>query len=242
MKGDGYPVESHNVTTSDGYVLTMFRIPYSPKLQNQNKSNTVVFLQHGLLGSSDCWILNGADNALAYNLADAGYDVWMGNARGTTYSRRNVKIPSILPTFWDFSWNEIAVIDMPAMIDYALNKTGKKDCHYVGHSQGTTVYFVMLSTLTENNKKIRSAHMLAPVAFMDHMQTPLTVLAPLTANPNVVTALIGSNEFMPTSDLLALLGDVACKDESLVQEMCAMPLFLVAGWDSKYFNYVSYFL
>ena len=24
----GYPVETHEVTTSDGYILTMFRIPY----------------------------------------------------------------------------------------------------------------------------------------------------------------------------------------------------------------------
>ena len=75
----GYPVESHEVVTQDGYILTLHRIPAS------NKSRPpVVFLQHGLMSSSADWVLSGPDHALAYQLAQAGYDVWMGNFRGKT--------------------------------------------------------------------------------------------------------------------------------------------------------------
>lgn len=44
------------------------------------------------------------------------------------------------------------------MINFILNKTGKPDLHYIGHSQGTTTFFVMESMLPEMNKKIRTMH------------------------------------------------------------------------------------
>ena len=72
----GYPVETHDVVTQDGYILTLHRIPAT------NQSSRVVFLQHGLMSSSADWVLSGPDHALAYQLAQAGYDVWMGNFRG----------------------------------------------------------------------------------------------------------------------------------------------------------------
>jgi lysosomal acid lipase/cholesteryl ester hydrolase len=37
-----------------------------------------------------------------YVLADGGYDVWLGNARGNTYSRKHVKLTTETKKFWDF--------------------------------------------------------------------------------------------------------------------------------------------
>lgn len=48
--------------------------------------------------------------------------------------------------------------DLPAMINFALSKSGQKDLHYIGHSQGTTSFFVMASLRTEMNSKIRTMH------------------------------------------------------------------------------------
>lgn len=155
----GYPVEEHYVNTSDGYILKVYRIPSSPSSPPIN-GKRVAFLQHGLLCSSADWVVLGKGKALAYLLADAGYDVWLGNARGNTNSRKHQKLSPDHKDFWDFSWHEIGQIDLPAMIDFVLLNTGEKDLHYIGHSQGTTAFFVMTSLRKEMNAKIRTMHAL----------------------------------------------------------------------------------
>ena len=49
-------------------------------------------LLHGILGSSADWVMASAERSLGFIMADAGYDVWLGNARGTMYSREHVKL------------------------------------------------------------------------------------------------------------------------------------------------------
>ncbi|XP_043069808.1 lipase 3 isoform X3 [Drosophila bipectinata] len=150
-----YPVEEHTVHTPDGYILTIYRIPTSFKSQQLNGTieKKVVFLQHGILCASDDWIINGPETSLAYMFADAGFDVWLGNARGNTYSRQHKHIHPDTSDFWRFSWHEIGVYDLAAMLDYALAESKSSSLHFVAHSQGTTTFFVLMSSLPWYNEK-----------------------------------------------------------------------------------------
>lgn len=65
----GYPAEIHRLTTDDGYILEMHRIPGSPR-SPPARGKRVVYLQHGLLDSSACWILMGPHHGLGkYSLS-----------------------------------------------------------------------------------------------------------------------------------------------------------------------------
>lgn len=54
----GYPAEEHDVVTEDGYKLKVHRIPDSP-LSSNKRNKKVVFLQHGIIASSDTWVFFG---------------------------------------------------------------------------------------------------------------------------------------------------------------------------------------
>lgn len=97
-----YPLESHTITTKDNYILTIHRIPHG-KNNAEETNKPVVYLMHGMLCSSADWVLMGPEKGLAYILADLGYDVWMGNARGNTYSRKHVSLePDYDKSYWKF--------------------------------------------------------------------------------------------------------------------------------------------
>ncbi|XP_061401977.1 lipase 3-like [Musca vetustissima] len=231
IRNNGYPSESHFVTTPDGYVLNLFRIPYSNKLQNKDSYRPAILLQHGLFSNSDCWLSGGPDNALAYLLADAGFDVWLGNARGNLYSRQNNLISINSPKFWHFDWHEIGSIDIPAMIDYIIEQTGQPKIHYAGHSQGTTVYFVMMSERKEYNEKIKSAHMLAPCAFFEHGTSfVFQVFRPLIGSPGGIwNQVFADMELMPQNRLVNRAADTACGLEPPLQFLCKNMWLLFAG-------------
>jgi pimeloyl-ACP methyl ester carboxylesterase len=58
------------------------------------------------------------------------------------------------------------------VIDYVLEKTGEKKLFYVGHSQGTSVFFVMCSEKPEYNSKIRAKFGLASIAYLTNVSAP----------------------------------------------------------------------
>ena len=107
---NGFIFESHPVTTKDGYILNVYRIRDS-----STKANApVVFLQHGIVDSADCWIMNYADVAPAFQLVKAGYDVWLGNQRGTKYSMGHKTLSNKSKEYWEFSFTEMGQFDAPA--------------------------------------------------------------------------------------------------------------------------------
>ncbi|KAK9891681.1 hypothetical protein WA026_015649 [Henosepilachna vigintioctopunctata] len=231
----GYPAEEHFVQTSDGYILRMHRIP--PTKSGIKPCNRTIFLMHGLLSSSADWILLGPKKALPYHLANLGYDVWMGNARGNTQSRNHTKMSPNDSEFWKFSWHEIGILDVPAMIDYALKISKQSALYHIGHSQGTTTFYVMCSELPEYNKKIIAHYSFAPVAYMTHAYSPiLRFAAKFIGSLEVLSSLFGINELLPHNSLTVLVNKFLCKLGEITHFLCENFLFMLTGFDAPEFD------
>jgi pimeloyl-ACP methyl ester carboxylesterase len=162
-----YPWTAHTVVTEDGFKLKLYRIQAKRSKITQGKK--VVFLQHGLMDSSDSWLVNGEDRSLGFVLANAGYDVWLGNSRGNKYSRNHREYQPEDKEFWDFSFQEMGRYDVPANINFILKTTGQEKLTYIGHSQGTTQMFAGLSdpaTALLLNNNVNKFIALAPVVYL----------------------------------------------------------------------------
>lgn len=72
----GYPLEKYHVTTSDGYILGLFRIPYG-KDQKYSSDRPALLFQHGAFDSSDALFNHGPELSPAFYLANQGFDVWV---------------------------------------------------------------------------------------------------------------------------------------------------------------------
>ncbi|XP_026759062.2 lipase 3-like [Galleria mellonella] len=190
IRYEGYVAERHHVTTHDGYILEMHRIPYGQHQTTSATRRPVVFMMHGLMVASNSYIALGSQRGVAYNFADAGFDVWLGNARGNTLSRRHVTLDpddsEDKSQFFDFSFEEIGMYDVAQMIDYVLNYTGNEKLHYIGHSQGGTAFLVLASMKPEYNEKFTSVHLLAGVGYQEYF--PNSALRTLATFTNVIYA------------------------------------------------------
>lgn len=126
--------------------------------------------------------MNYNDVAPAFVAARAGYDVWLGNSRGNTYSQghESYDIWKNEKKYWDFSWYEMGMYDLPATLDFMTSHTGIEKHAYVGHSQGTTQMYVGLA---ENE------------AYFKDKIAIFVALAPVTKIPNTEVGLFKDAAF-----------------------------------------------
>ncbi|XP_065837989.1 lysosomal acid lipase/cholesteryl ester hydrolase-like [Oscarella lobularis] len=233
---NGYPEEEHWVTTTDGFILNMQRIPYGRQPDAAETSKPVFFLQHGLLGSSTNFLTNSRDQSLAFLLADAGFDVWLGNVRGDTYSTNHTYLKPQDAEFWAWSWDEMVRYDLPAMIEYVVNQTGQSQIYYVGHSQGTLIAFTGFSNNLQLAARIKAFYALAPVVKVGYIKGLTHYIAYLTPEIRDLFDIFGYHDFLPSTEFLRLFGETFCDIKKYGEEVCANCLFLVTGFDKPHLN------
>ncbi|XP_077293215.1 lipase 1-like [Arctopsyche grandis] len=181
----GYSVRRYRVETPDGYTLTMFRM----KGDRLDAEKLPVLLVHGLTGSAEDFVRMGPKRSLAFLMADAGYDVWLGNLRSTMYTS-HIRLKKNDKKYWNFSYDEHGKYDVPTMMERILRETISPKLHYIGFSMGTTSYFVACHRRPDLAAKVASFTGLAPVTSASRL---MKEIAQWSYDNNIVALLKNAN-------------------------------------------------
>ncbi|KAI0036648.1 triacylglycerol lipase [Vararia minispora EC-137] len=201
----GYQHEEHVVLTKDGYLLGVHRLPVKagetlPR-PGTSTGKPVVYLHHGLLMNSEVWVcMTDPRRSLPFVLAEAGFDVWLGNNRGNKYSKKSIHHNPNSAKFWDFSIDDFAWHDIPDTIDYILDVTGIQSLSYIGFSQGTAQAFAALSIHPQLNQKVNVFVALAPAMSPPGLSAPL-VDGLIKASPSLIFLLFGRRAILSSAHM-----------------------------------------
>ncbi|CAH0555554.1 unnamed protein product [Brassicogethes aeneus] len=164
----------HCITTKDGYHLSLFHV--YDNTANDVASRQPVLIQHGLGANALEFTIEINDMiSMAYYLVKNGFNVWVGNARGSLFSQSHNYLRISDRKFWNFSFHEMGVIDVPSMLESIYEKTSKQNkIIYIGHSMGTNLLGVYASSLKDHAKKfLKRAVLISPVILMKHTKVKL---------------------------------------------------------------------
>ncbi|GAA5840703.1 hypothetical protein JCM9279_007408 [Rhodotorula babjevae] len=194
----GYKCEDVDVETEDGFIIRLHHLT-SPK---HEKRGYPVILQHGILSNSVTFMVN-EERSLAFWLLEQGYDVWLSNIRTNfkcghrTYSKSD-------PRFWAWGVKEIAMYDLPAIVEHVGKKTGLKPA-YIGHSQGCGSMFMTLSrgVRPDLGNKLACFISLAPAVYAGPglRQFPFSLMRKFAKSRKVWRLVFGVREFIPIMSL-----------------------------------------
>jgi len=130
------PVESLRVRTDDGWELDLRHI--AP--QGGPARARPVVAQHGVVTNGRNMDLDERHSIARY-LASRGFDVWVPSLRGVGPSDR----PDGATRRNDWSFDDVAAHDVPAILGFVQARTGAAQVDWVGHSMGGMLLYAHLS-------------------------------------------------------------------------------------------------
>ncbi|XP_032087795.1 lipase member M-like [Thamnophis elegans] len=228
-----YPSEEYDILTSDGYYLKANRIPHGIHSPEKTESKPVVLLVSGILTEGRSWLINLPTHSLGFVLADAGYDVWIINNRGTTWCRRHQTLTVDQEEFWDFSFHEMAIYDIPAAINFILHKTKQDSLYYIGHSQGASMGLIAFSAFPQLAQKAKLLMCLAPPYTLTDVKGVVKYV--LLLPYKVKRLLWGTKDFTILDDRAKNINANLCSYPGL-NKICIQLLLSVAGFNKNNIN------
>uniref|UniRef100_T1JV91 Lipase n=1 Tax=Tetranychus urticae TaxID=32264 RepID=T1JV91_TETUR len=239
IESRGFEYEVHYVTTEDGYILQNFRI-INRYAKESGKKLKPILLLHAFATSCSAWLVNSPAE-LGFLLANLGYDVWLINVRGTSYSTNHTHLDPEDPQFWDYSFYEIGIYDVTATVEYIKKETGfgeffskhlNETIIVVGFSQGTIQLLIQMSAIPGYDKNYDLVILLQPIGFLGDKSGTVGAI-PIPLFKQYFSSHNGP--FPPMSELAFAALDVLC-EKPILTPICTSLIGGIFGFDSQQLN------
>lgn len=231
----GLETNTFGVTSADGYLLTLYRLRVPSINETVDEVKVPVLLIHGLMQDCESFLCCEREKSLAAVLAHYGFDVWLGNNRGCKYSNGHVRLPASSAAYWDFSIDDLARFDFPAMLDriistveaergLTLRSTATKVC-VVGFSQGSAQVLLSLANSPDLCDSVSLFVALSPPLRLQGSFKDSSLASMLHTWPGVMHALFGGHAMLSWVVLWKnLLSNKA------FSQACRHAMSLLFGW------------
>jgi pimeloyl-ACP methyl ester carboxylesterase len=216
----GLDCEIYEVQTEDGFVLELFHLynplTTSPRSESERAHRSPdnftqdtasvpkgaskkypVLLIHGLLQSPGAYCCSGR-TSLAFLLAFAGYDVWLGSNR-CGFRPKHTRLQPSDPRMWAWNIRQMGVMDLPALISRVLAETDFPKLALVAHSQGTAQTLVALAKeqRPDMGQRISICCLLAPAAYAGPLIEKMQFKFMQIIGVGMFRAMFGIHSFIP---------------------------------------------
>jgi len=150
------------------------------------------------------------------------------------YSTNHTTLSPTEDPFWDFSFDEMARYDLPAMIEFVVQMTSMQQLSYVGHSQGTLEAFIAFSQNETLASHISIFSAMAPIAYLGNIKG---VLKEFAVPGYVIYATYGLKEFPKNISKSHVAWGTTCSDDI---ELCTNLFCSIYGCDPENWNKTRY--
>ncbi|CAI2369519.1 unnamed protein product [Moneuplotes crassus] len=199
----GFEYEEYQITTEDGYILSLMRIPNGPESPSDITNKEPILLSHPAFQAGESFTRLGGVYSPAFYLANQGKDVWLYNLRGNTYSRQHVSLnPSIDDEYWEFYIDTVR-FDYMACVEFILETTGYSQIALLGHSLGGATLVTALALEQEYfGPRTSLTILITPALMMAHTNAP--VYAAMGACPWILENMrnLGVNYFSESNNIV----------------------------------------
>jgi pimeloyl-ACP methyl ester carboxylesterase len=159
----GFAIERHDVTTEDGYILSLWRLRRSDQDQEPT-GRPILYMSHSSWYSPEHFLMHGPNLSPAIYFYNLGYDVFLNNLRGSTYSRRHQNLdPDTDREFWAINFNHFEM-DQRANIQYILDMVQQEQLFVLAHAVGGTAMITGMSFYPEwYQQRVKTVALVDPV-------------------------------------------------------------------------------
>lgn len=180
--------ESIWTETEDGRQIHIFFI----RARNKEKANFPVVLCHGIASQGKYWYFN-EKSSWAVELAENGFDVFIPDLRGVGKSAKD----GMNFSFYEYQKDVIAIIRK------VKDATGAQKVHWIGHSMGGMVIYLVA---TEEPEFIKDIASFTAVASPYKIWLPFELFKFVRRNFDTITEALKKIDSVPFSLLTGLYG------------------------------------